>query len=144
MVTESQRIVYLSHRDKSVEHHRHGRNDEMKFVHLCTGADGESHFRDVEVEMKGAGNRGQRSELMKATGIFFSVTGADYDLDWHNAPRRQFVITLEGEVEITASDGMKRRFGPGDIMLADDMTGRGHISRAVNNRPRKAIFVTLD
>jgi uncharacterized cupin superfamily protein len=80
---------------------------------------------------------------MKATGIFFSTTGADYDLDWHNAPRRQFVITLEGQVDIMASDGTKRRFGPGDIMFADDTTGRGHISRAVNNKPRKAIFVTL-
>ena len=115
----------------------------MKFVHLYTGADGESHFRDVEIEMKDAGSRGQRSEHMKATGIFFSVTAADYDLDWHNAPRRQFVINLEGEVEITASDGTKRRFGPGDVFLADDTTGRGHISRAVNNKPRKAIFVTL-
>lgn len=116
----------------------------MKFVHLYTGDDGETHFRDVEIEMKDAGNRGQRSEPMKATGIFFSITGVDYDLDWHNAPRRQFVINIEGEVEITASDGTKRRFGPGDIMLADDTTGRGHISRAADNRPRKAIFVTLD
>ena len=54
------------------------------------------------------------------------------------------MISLEGQVEITASDGTKRLFGPGDIMLADDTTGRGHISRAVNNKPRKAIFVTLD
>jgi len=81
---------------------------------------------------------------MKATGIFFSTTGANYDLDYHNVPRRQFVISLEGQVEITASDGTKRLLGPGDIMLADDTTGRGHISRAVNNKPRKAIFVTLD
>ena len=116
----------------------------MKSVHLYAGADGESHFRGVEVKMKEAGSRGQRSEPMKATGIFFSTTGADYDLDWHNAPRQQFVITLEGQVEITASDGTKRRFGPGDIMLADDTTGRGHISRAVNNKPRRATFVTLE
>jgi uncharacterized cupin superfamily protein len=116
----------------------------MRYVHLYTGADGESHFRDVEVKIKETGSRGQRSEPMKATGIFFSTTGADYNLDWHNAPRQQFVITLEGQVEITASDGTKRRFGPGDIMLADDTTGRGHISRAVNNKPRKAIFVTLE
>jgi hypothetical protein len=116
----------------------------MKFVHLYVGSDGESHFADVEISMKGAGSRGQRSELMKATGISFGVTGADYDLDWHNAPHRQFVITIEGEVEITVSDGAKRRFGPGDILLADDTTGRGHISCALNNTPRKAIFVTLD
>ena len=116
----------------------------MKYVHLYTGTDGKSHFKDVEVEIKDAGSRGQRSELMKATGILFSISGADYSLDFHPAPRRQFVITLDGEVEITASDGEKRLLRPGDVMLADDTTGRGHISRAVNNRPWTAIFVTLD
>ena len=116
----------------------------MKFVHLYAGPDGLSHFKDVEVEMKPAGSRGQRSELMKATGIFFSMTSPEYDLDYHNPAHRQFVITLEGQVEITASDGTTRLFGPGDIMLADDTTGRGHISRAVNKKPRRAIFVTLD
>ncbi len=116
----------------------------MKFVHLYTGADGLSHFKDVEIEMSDAGSRGQSSESIKATGIFFSISGADYDLDWHNVPRRQFVVTLEGDVEITASDGTKRRFGPGDVMLADDTTGRGHTSRTMNNKPRKAIFVTLE
>lgn len=40
----------------------------------------------------------------------------------------------EGEIE--TGDGTKKRFGPGDIMLADDLTGRGHITRAVGNKPR--------
>ncbi|HEY91073.1 MAG TPA: hypothetical protein G4O07_04485 [Dehalococcoidia bacterium] len=47
-------------------------------------------------------------------------------------------------MEIETGDGTVRRFGPGDIMLAEDITGRGHISRAVNHRPRKSIFITLD
>jgi uncharacterized cupin superfamily protein len=58
--------------------------------------------------------------------------------------RRQFVINLEGSVEIITGDGSSRILGPGDILLAEDTTGRGHISRAVNNQPRKSIFVTLD
>ena len=116
----------------------------MKYTHLYSGADGESHFKDIEVLQEGKGEGSQRSEIMKATGVFFVETGGDYNFDWHNASRRQFVITLDGEVEIEASDGTSRRFGAGDIMLADDTTGRGHISRAVNNQSRKAIFVTLE
>lgn len=116
----------------------------MKFVHLFAGPDGVSHFKDVEVEMKDAGSLGQRSELMKATGVFFSTTSADCDLDYHNPSRRQFIIGIEGKIEITASDGTKRLLGPGDIMLIDDTTGRGHTTHAVNNRPQKAIFVTID
>ena len=121
----------------------------MKITRLYTGSDGESHFEDIDLPLEsiGATDRGdvdRRSELTKATGILFRETGGRYNHGWHNAPRRQFIITIEGEVEIEVGDGTKRQFGPGDIFLAEDTTGRGHISRAVNNQPRKAIFVPLD
>ncbi len=115
----------------------------MKYVRIYTGTDGLSHFMDVNVETKDVGEGRQRSETMKATGIYFNITPSDLSLDWHTPDRRQFVITLEGEIEREASDGTKRIFGPGEIMLADDLTGRGHISRAVNNKPAKSLFVTL-
>ena len=51
---------------------------------------------------------------------------------------------LEGAVDIEVSGGITRRFGPGDIVLAEDTSGRGHISRAVDGKPRRSIFVTLD
>ncbi len=117
---------------------------EKKVTRLYTGSDGESHFEDIDVPLENTGGVGRRSELMKATGIFFRETGGDYNLDWHNAPRRQFVITLEGEVEIVIGDGTKRQFGPGDVFLAEDTTGRGHITRVVNNQPRTLVVATLD
>jgi len=116
----------------------------MKVTRLYTGPDGESHFEDVDIILRDTGGLDVRSELMKATGILFRKTGAEYDEDWHNAPRRQFVITLEGQVEIVIGDGTRRIFSRGDVVLAEDTTGRGHISRAVNNQPRTSIFVTLD
>ncbi len=116
----------------------------MIVTRLYTGPDGESHFEDVDIPLGGTDGNDRRSERMKATGIIFRETGGDYDYQWHNASHRQFVINLEGEVEIIVGDGTRRRFGPGDIMLAEDTKGRGHISRAVNNQPRKSIFVILD
>lgn len=116
----------------------------MKYTRLYAGADGESHFENVEIPLKERGGFSRFSSSEKTTGIIFRETGGDYYIDWHNAPRRQYIITLEGEVEIEASDGTARRFGPGDIILVEDTIGRGHISRAVNNQPRKSIFVTLE
>ena len=116
----------------------------MKVTRLYTGSDDESHFEDVDIPLKGTRGADRRSDLMKATGILFRETSGAYNLDWHNAPRRQFIITLEGQVEIIIGDGTKRQFGPGDILLAEDTTGRGHISRAVNKQPRTSIFITLD
>ena len=117
----------------------------MKYTRLYTGPDGKSHFQDVEVsqEQEKSGDR-KKSESMAATSIYFRETGTNYNLDFHPASRRQFVITLDGEVEIEVGDGSKRQFGAGDIMLAEDTHGQGHISRSINNRPRKAIFVVLD
>jgi hypothetical protein len=116
----------------------------MKYTHLYTGTDGESHFEDVELALSSYRQSDYRSESLKATGVFFVVNDSSHHVDWHCAPRRQFVITLEGAVEIEASDGTKRRFGPGDIMLADDKTGRGHITRVVDPRGRRAVFIPLE
>ena len=116
----------------------------MKVTRMYTGPDGESHFEDIDIPLSKGDLADRRSEPVKVTGIIFRETGGEYDLDWHNAPRRQFVINLVGEVEITVGDGTTRRLGQGDILLAEDTTGKGHLSRAVNNQPRKSIFVTLD
>ncbi len=116
----------------------------MKATRMYTGEDGESHFEDIDISLGSPGSPERLSEPVKATGIIFRETSGEYNLDWHNAPRRQFVINLEGSVEIVLGDGSSRILGPGDILLAEDTTGRGHISRAVNNQPRKSIFVTLD
>jgi hypothetical protein len=116
----------------------------MKIVRVYTGADGESHFEDLEVPLQHRGRVGRISELQKATGIFFRETDGDYVLDFHNAPRRQYVINLDAAVELEVGDGSKRVLHPGDILLAEDTTGHGHQSRAVDRKPRRSLFITLD
>jgi hypothetical protein len=116
----------------------------MRVVRLYTGPDNRSHFEDLDVPMKDAGKIGFLSERVKATGLVFRETGGDYDYDFHVAPRRQYVVNLEGEVEIEVGDGTKRVLGAGDILLAEDTTGQGHISRAVAGKPRKSLFITLE
>jgi hypothetical protein len=116
----------------------------MKVVRVYTGQDNQSHFEDIEIPLKDGGKGGFMSELMKATGVVFRETDGNYNFDFHNAPRRQYVVNLEGEVEIEVGDGTKRLLRSGDILLAEDTTGQGHISRAVNGKPRKSLFITLD
>jgi len=116
----------------------------MKATRLYTGPDGESHFQDIDIPLKLASPGEMQSELVKTNGIIFRETTGSFNQDFHNAPRRQYVITLAGQAEIQIGDGTKRRFGPGDIMLAEDVTGHGHITRGVGNKPRISIFVTLE
>ncbi len=63
--------------------------------------------------------------------MLFREVDGDYDLDFHNAPRRQYVVNLTGSVDLEVGDGTRRRLGPGSILLAEDTTGRGHKSQAV-------------
>jgi hypothetical protein len=114
----------------------------MKIVRLYTGADNESHFEEVDVELNAAG-RLQASVLQPTHGIVFRSAPAHHLSDFHPVPKRQYVITLSGQVEIETGDGTIRRFGPGDVMLAEDTTGRGHITRVVGGQPRHYVFIPL-
>jgi hypothetical protein len=113
----------------------------MKAARIFTGADGRSHFEDLDIPLK-PGGYGVLSDLVPSSGVIFRETPLGGALDFHVAPRRQFVITLAGLVEVECGDGTKRRFGAGDIMLADDTTGQGHITREVQG-PRRSLFIPL-
>ena len=117
---------------------------QMRVTRLYTGADLQSHFEDYEVEMDDQGPIGFLSARHPVHNLIFRHTGADYDFDWHNAPQRQYIVILEGGLDIEIGDGTRRRFGAGDILLAEDTTGQGHISRAVDGQPRRSLFITLD
>jgi len=51
------------------------------------------------------------------------------EVNWHNPPHRMLVIWLTGEVEFETSDGDIRRLAAGSVVLAEDTTRKGHISR---------------
>jgi len=116
----------------------------MRIHNLYVDAKGESHFRDIEVEWVEETRGGRLSKTMPATGIIFRQVPSVYALDWHPAPRRQYIINLDAGVEITASDGEARIIGAGEVLLVEDTTGKGHLSKAVDGKLRHCIFVAID
>jgi hypothetical protein len=116
----------------------------MRIHNLYTDAAGESHWRDIEVEWAEQGGVSKMSRRLPATGIIFRETSGAYDLDWHTAPRRQYIINLDAGVRITASDGEARVIGAGEVFLVEDTTGKGHLSQAIDGKLRHSIFVPVD
>lgn len=116
----------------------------MHITSIYSDERGESHFGEVDIPLTDSGDIGCLSETLNATGIIFRETSGDYDYSWHNTPRKQYVIILEGEVDFTVSSGETRRFGGGDVVLLEDTKGKGHHSKAVAGQVRKSIFVTTD
>src|SRR3954447_13328643 len=115
----------------------------VKVTRLYTGPDGKTKLEEYEIPLKAQGRGTELSERVAVSGLQFRRTNQDYDLDWHTAPRRQYVVTLSGESEIELEGGRKVRLGPGHILLAEDTTGKGHISRAVDGQERLSLFITL-
>ncbi len=111
----------------------------MDIARLYTGDDGETHIEEMSLE-----SHPELAKLQKATGISFRSAEPGSFIDWHPAPRRQFVITISGEVEIGLRDGTVHRFGPGHVNLAEDLTGRGHTTRVVGSVPRVTATIPLD
>jgi hypothetical protein len=105
----------------------------MRVIRVFAGDDGESHFEERDIPM-GDVAYGRASQQLPGSALIFRETDSGATLDFHNPPRRQFIIFLTGSAELQASDGSTRRLGPGDVLLADDTTGRGHRLREVEGR----------
>ena len=111
------------------------------YTRLYADEAGESHFEDVVVPGQVQGAVIVAEPIPLASMIMRDVVGTGPDAVPHNAPRRQFIVHLEGAVEVEASDGERRRFGPGDVVLVEDLEGRGHVTRWVGEGPRRTLFL---
>lgn len=114
---------------------------------VYSGLDGQSHLSELALSMTpfvdSEGAHGESTAPQAATGITFRVSPVGYVLDWHCAPRRQYSISLAGTAEIEVGDGTVARLEPGDVVLAEDLTGQGHITRVVGDQPRFYAIVPL-
>jgi hypothetical protein len=110
---------------------------------IYSGDDAKSHFEELDLPLT-VSDAGAMSSAIPIESIFFRDTSeAGPDVwDYHVAPRRQFALHLVGRTEIEVGDGEKRTFGPDDVLLADDQTGQGHISREVEG-PRFQVFAVV-
>jgi hypothetical protein len=115
----------------------------MNYTRIYSDSEGESHFEIVEVPLKENSNIGYLSDGFAVRSLQFRENKADYSWDFHHAPERQFIILLDGEIEITTSLGETRRFSTGDILLTEDTFGKGHKTRNIKKQIRKSIFVKI-
>jgi len=116
----------------------------VRIHNLYVGPEGETHFRGVEVEWSDHHDWGTLSTRLPATRVMFCKGVSGYDLGWHPAPCRQYMIVLQGGVEVTASDGERRTIAVREVVLVEDITGKGHRSRIFNDDLYRAIFVPVD
>jgi quercetin dioxygenase-like cupin family protein len=106
----------------------------LSYVHLYADANGASHFREEQFDFRSTRAGGPLMHALNTgTGAMLLRLKPGAVEDWHNAPRRWYLIVVQGMSEVTASDGEVRRFGPGSVVFMDDTTGKGHRTRALGH-----------
>ncbi len=111
---------------------------QMAIYRLYAGNDGQSHIEETSLA-----NHPELTEDQAARSIFFREWPPGHFIDWHPAPRRQYIISLGGEIEIGLGDGTTVRYGPGDARLVEDTSGQGHTTRVVGDQPSLTAVIPL-
>jgi quercetin dioxygenase-like cupin family protein len=114
----------------------------MHVHNLYCDANGESHFRDIEIELSESRVSGLLSKPQPASTLTFREVPPGVFLDWHNAPERMYVIFFDGRAQLTASDGEARVLGAGQVMLVEDTAGKGHQAKSLDG-PIRSIWVAI-
>lgn len=118
------------------------------YERMYSDENGESHFETVEVsfqEMDYAPPADPMfvSDLEDATRFGFVMAPPGPLGEWHPTPVAQYMIVVSGEIEVTVSDGAKRRFAAGQALLLADQTGKGHYTEIVSEEPVVVAVVQL-
>jgi len=115
----------------------------MRVLHMYGGKDGESHLEIIDLPATGGGDGHWVQSRLHATDVEISDALPGDFIDWHGVSTPRFLILLSGRMEIGLGDGSKHLLSKGDIVLADDVTGRGHTSRTVGTEPVRILTVRL-
>jgi hypothetical protein len=120
----------------------------MRYTRYYAEEIGTSHTEDVEVGLSPQlfappAPPLDLSPFAEAAAFAFVRCPTGWVGDWHPTPRRQFFLFLSGELEAETSDGVRRRYGPGSVVLLEDTTGVGHRSRVIGDQDVIAAIVQL-
>ena len=116
---------------------------EFELTRVYSDNEGETHFEDLKMPLNNKGDIGFLSEAQYSKSVVFRKVVEDYDYNFHNTPKRQYVVLLDGKIEIETSLGIKRIFTSGNILLLEDVTGKGHKTKNLKAQVRSSLFVEL-
>ena len=99
---------------------------DARLVRIYATPDGGSRFEELTISPDA-----RPIDITQMTASVYRGSGTRTP-DWHTAPRRQFAINMTGELEVEVTSGERRKIGAGDLVFLEDVTGKGHVTRALS------------
>ncbi len=112
----------------------------MKIVRMYSGGDNRSHLEEIPLALKPSRLGGSTPEIESVRGRPYMAVNTSATPDFHPAPRRQYLVVVEGKIDAIVGDGSRMTLVAGDILFADDLVGEGHIVR-MNGCDRWVAFI---
>jgi quercetin dioxygenase-like cupin family protein len=116
----------------------------IRCVRIWTGTDGHSLFEEGTIAMPGNVRGDVVSLTERAANISFHETPPGGDFTQHQAPARQFVLTISGTLQFKTATGATFEIRAGDVLLAEDTLGTGHSWKLIDNQPWRRAYVVID
>jgi hypothetical protein len=111
----------------------------MRYTHLYVDENGDSRFEDAQLPMNEDTSGPGAAELVSADQRVGTLRFLQLPPGWFQEQRpahnRRWLTVLSGVLDVEASDGEVRRFGPGSVLLVEDTSGKGHRGRVVGGGP---------
>ncbi|AVO35522.1 hypothetical protein [Ottowia oryzae] len=117
---------------------------------LFTDVDGRARFRDAAVALDEGTPLTRLSALQASGGCQFRRSPAGFASDFHCTTTPQWLVVLQGRMEIGLQDGSTRVFGPGECFYSNDTLPpgatfdaklHGHRSRLLGDDALVTLFV---
>lgn len=119
-------------------------------VVLFTDSDGRARFREDTLALDEGTPAARLSSLRASGGYQLRQSPVGFRSEFHCTGTAQWLIVLQGCMEIGLQDGSWRRFGPGEHFYSNDTlpegatfdpTVHGHRSRQAGDEPLVTLFV---
>lgn len=119
----------------------------MRLVRFFTTSEEGSRFEEIRIPIDQPfkdqfGNTYHLSNAFSSPSVRLVELPQGLDQDWHGAPARQLVFVLAGVIEVVSTDNESRRWKAGEAFIADDVKGKGHLTRVLEG-PAHVAFVQL-
>ena len=104
----------------------------LKVYHAYSASDGRTYVEEIAVPSAEANSGGKPAWLyfdLKPQQLRIGRSKSGEMVDWHYAgAMRHLIITLQGDIVFDLGDGKPLHLRPGEAILAEDWTGKGHKS----------------